>query len=121
MEIQLPAMTAKKPPAIIRPEEEGGPGPRFCKTSFLTSWLARAARLPGNALHLAVLLVHRASALGPQGLQLPGSLLNTFGVSPDATSRALDHLEHAGLVQLRRRVGHRPLIDLVGARVSDPR
>lgn len=69
------------------------------------TWLARACRLPGRAVHVALALAAEARAW-PAGepIPLPHPRLRTMGVNRFAALRGLRCLEEDGLARVRRDV-----------------
>jgi len=59
-----------------------------------------AAKLPGKALALLLLIHHRQRVLRKRQVTLPGSLLAQFGIDRSAKSRGLHHLREAGLIRI---------------------
>jgi hypothetical protein len=68
-------------------------------------WLAMAARLPGKALHVAVLLWREAGCRKSRTVAFCLSRAGELEVRQDSARRALRHLAAAGLVRVRPRPG----------------
>lgn len=85
----------------------------FLKGPIPLEWLCTAARLPGRALHVGVLVWFRAGLTRSDTVHLPSALLAACGIDRDAKARALRALERAGLVTVRRSHGRAPDITLV--------
>jgi hypothetical protein len=77
------------------------------------SWFQRACRLPGKAPLVAVLLWYRSRLERSATVTLSQAFLGQFGVSRQAKYRALESLEAAGLVALRRRSHKNPEVTLL--------
>jgi hypothetical protein len=84
---------------------------RFLKGPISLPELAAAARLPGKALAVYILIRHRCDLQGSSTVTLPSSLLRDFGISRDSKFRALKALEQRGIIQVKREVG-------LGARIT---
>ena len=80
----------------------------FVKGPVPLPWLARAARLPGCALQLGILLWYRAGMEGCKDILIRRSELELFGVSRYAKARALKAMEATGLVTVTRARGRSP-------------
>lgn len=98
---------APKQPRLPKPV----PGEKYLAGPVPLPWLARAARLPGQSLQVALVLWHqvqvRRAAIRPSR-----ELLASFGVSPDAATRAYAELERAGLICVVREKGKAPTITI---------
>lgn len=78
-------------------------------------WIARAAVLPGKALHVAMAIARAASVGGTGDIVLGAHALDRFGVSRDAAYAALAQLAKAGLISADRCRGRRARISLKGS------
>jgi len=78
---------------------------RFLKGPIPLQPIARAARLPGQALAVYLAIHHRAALTRNATVTLPKGLLEQFGVSRDAKARALYALEQASLIAVERNSG----------------
>jgi DNA-binding MarR family transcriptional regulator len=85
---------------------------RFLKGPILMSDIAVAAKLPGKALAVYLAIRHRIDLTRSAAVKLPTSLMRELGVDKDAKARALRQLEAAGLVGVKRRPGHSPIITI---------
>ena len=74
--------------------------------------MAAAAKLPGKALALLLLIHHRQRMLKKRQVTLSSSLLVQFGIDRSAKSRGLHHLKEAGLIHVSTTPGHSVLIEL---------
>lgn len=75
--------------------------------------LSVAARMPGQALAVLLLVHHRAKLTREDMVRLPSGLLAEFGIDKDGKARALRRLEAAGLVRVERATGRAARIRLV--------
>jgi hypothetical protein len=92
---------------------------KFLKGPISLAWLALAARQPGKALHVAVVLRFLSRVTGNPTVRLSASLLADFGVHRRSAHRGLLALEGAHLVTVQRHRGRQPrvmLLDEVPAR-----
>jgi hypothetical protein len=109
---------AKKKPETIRVELIDPLGPRqpwFIRGPFSGEQFEIAARLPGKALAIWLLVHHQLRLRrkgGEEEITLPTALLERVGVDKFAKARALRHLVKAGLVTVTRQTGHSPRIRL---------
>jgi hypothetical protein len=95
-------------------------GERFLKGPIPWSWLARAARQPGKALHVAIAAWHQAAMARSATVPLSLSdLAGDLGVLRDAARRGLEALEAAGLVRVERCAGRRPLVTILDVSPGD--
>lgn len=72
-----------------------------------------AARLPGKALAIWLLVHHRVRVTRKLEVTLPSKLLVSAGIDRNAKARALRELEGAGLVRVVRKIGLVPRISLI--------
>ena len=94
----LPQPPSKRPPRHRR-------GEPFLKGPIPWPWLAAAARLPGKALQVAVLLWREAGCRRSRTIPFCLSRAGPLGVKEDSARRALRRLEVAGLVSVRHPAG----------------
>lgn len=85
----------------------------FLKGPVSIDWLGEAARQPGKALHVGVLLWFQAGLKGSRVVSLRPSVRERFGLDRHATARALHALEKAGLVTVNRHRGRSPEVRLL--------
>ena len=78
---------------------------RFLKGPIPMRHIARAAKLPGQALSVYLALQHQTALTRRQCVTVPKGLLTQLGVSRDAKARALQQLEAAVLVRVVRAKG----------------
>jgi hypothetical protein len=74
---------------------------RFLKGPIPFAHLTVAAKLPGHALNVLLATYHQTALTGKEWVTLPKGLLSDLGVSRDAKSRALGHLQTAGIVEVK--------------------
>jgi DNA-binding transcriptional ArsR family regulator len=84
----------------------------FIKGPLPMPWLERAARLPGKALAVALLLWFMAGMVGGAPIKLSAGLLARFGVGRKAAYAALTALEREGLITAQRRRGRLPSVKI---------
>ncbi len=89
------------------------PGELFLKGPVPWTWLAHAARLPGKAVHVGLVLWLLAGLTGKAEITLGSAYLHESGVNRYAAYRALQALEVAGLVRVVRGRGRSPLVTIV--------
>jgi hypothetical protein len=88
----------------------------FLKGPIPGSWLHRAAKLPGRALHAGIALWYLA------GLQRSAIVKPTWktwaklGLPPDSARRGLGALERDGLIAIERHPGRCPLVRILDAK-----
>jgi hypothetical protein len=89
-------------------------GEKFLKGPIPESWLARAARLPGKAFHVAVVLWLLAGLKNKPAVKLSKKLLRSWGVRRGACYRALDALESANLILVaKQHHGRTPIVTIL--------
>jgi hypothetical protein len=84
------------------------------------TWIEKAAPLPGRSWHLACALwfdaLCRKGKMKPAIVSLTRKTLHRFGLTERrAIYRALDALEHAGLLRVEARGGRRPRVTILPA------
>jgi hypothetical protein len=77
----------------------------FLKGPLPWSELAPALKLPGKAGTLWLLIAHRVTYLHDQWVTLPMYACEELGISEDARTDGLRHLEEAGLIAIQRPPG----------------
>jgi hypothetical protein len=114
--LRVPAEVPQRMLAAPRP----APGEHFLKGRIPRAWLDCAMRLPGKALHVALVLWYRAGLTGQRDVVLSLSSVASIGGFDRATaSRGLCALESAGLVRVGRHVGRAPRVAILECVVSD--
>lgn len=97
--------------AVLRPYRERTPG-RFLKGPIPLDPIARAARLPGQALAVYLAIHHRVALTRSETVTLPKGLLEQFGISRDSKARSLHALETMFLITVERTKGRTARITL---------
>ena len=85
----------------------------FVKGPISLDWLAEVSLLPGKCLNVAMAIQWLAGMSGGRPVKLTKRAEASFNVSSDTSRECLNRLEAAGLIQLTRSPGKRPLIDVV--------
>jgi hypothetical protein len=78
-------------------------------------WLIVAARLPGRALHVGISIWFWAGIKKSNKVIPARPLLQALGVSRHAAYRALEYLERAQLIHVKRSRGRNPTVTLLDA------
>jgi len=76
-------------------------------------WLEMAARLPGRALAVGIVLWHLVGLRRHWTVRLSPSKTRSLGLSPRVTRRGLKALEGAGLVAVDRHRGRSPEVTVL--------
>jgi len=87
-------------------------GEKFLKGPIPLNWLAKAARQPGKALHVAIAIWFLAGVTRSRNVALSSRLMFSLGSSRFSTYRGLKALEEAGLVTVIRHPGRGPRISI---------
>jgi hypothetical protein len=82
-----------------------GPGGKFLKGPIPWPWLQQAAKLPGKALHVALLLWQKAGYRRDRRVRFCLAHGGQLGMRPDAARRGLRALAKAGLVTIHQSPG----------------
>ena len=82
-------------------------------SNIQSDWLERAVKLPGRAMHLAVVLQHLASVQQARCVSLDNGTCLRFGIARNSKYRALQWLEKAGLVTVTRKLGRSPIVTIL--------
>ena len=85
----------------------------FLKGPISMDWLGTAARLPGKALHVAVLLQHVAGIESQRRFKFTRKWANRFGLAPKTVGLCLQRLQEAGLVRVERIKGRAPIVTIL--------
>jgi hypothetical protein len=119
--LRLPAGLVATTPSPRRRPPRPKRGEHFLKGPISWSWLARAARLPGKALHVGVAVWRLAGMkkAATVSLSLSG-LRDEVGVERDAARRGLEALEKAALVHVERHTGRCPRVTLLPVAADGP-
>ena len=75
---------------------------RFLKGPIPLSLLQRATKLPGAALPVYLMALHRADLTGSETVTLPNTYLRDWGISPDRCRRALNALTTENIICIKR-------------------
>lgn len=90
-------------------------GERFLRGPIPWPWLEAAGRLPGKAMHVAIVLWLLAGINRGRPVKWEPATAATLGVGRHAAYRGLAALERAGLVGVDRRIGRCPVVTIVAA------
>lgn len=82
-------------------------------------WLERAGKLPGKALHVGVSLWFLRGVTKNDTVHFNQSQQSRYGVKRDAARRAVQALEGAGLIAVKRDSGKRQEITLILAKAPN--
>jgi hypothetical protein len=88
-------------------------GREFVKGPIPLAWLARAARLPGKALAVGVVLWHLVGLRKSCTVKWAPSKAESLGVRRHAAYRAQRALEKEGLISVERKCGRCPVITIL--------
>lgn len=94
-------------------------GEWFLKGPIPGTWLHRAAKLPGRALHVGLALWFLAGLKKCNYVTLTWATFNRFGVSPDSGRRGLAALERVGLVSVERHPGRCPRVTILESPIEE--
>lgn len=88
--------------------------PQFLFGPVCLNWLAKTSKIPGKALHVAIVLLHTGRVTGnPSWVKVKPSLLKKFGVHRNSAYRAIEAMELAGLIRVKqRRQGSAAIVSL---------
>ena len=84
----------------------------FLKGPIPLTWLESVVRLPGKALNVALAIRWHHDMAKGQAVKISKKAMELFGFSADACQDALYRLESAGLIEVTRSPGQKPLIRL---------
>lgn len=85
----------------------------FLRGPVPLDWLGKAAKLPGKTLNVALAIWWLKGMTHNESFKLTRMSLNMFSIKRDAASMALNRLEGAGLISIKRVVGQRPCISII--------
>ena len=92
---------------------------KFIAGPMDVSWVVQASRLGVKALLVGLALWHLRGLRKADTFLVSNLMLRDWGIEPDAKTRALRSLEHAGLISVERRSKRSPRVTLlVGSRVQ---
>jgi hypothetical protein len=89
------------------------PGEKFLRGPIPWKWLSIAARLPGKALEVGLVIWLLAGIKNSNTIDLSRVPLNSLGVSRQAGYRGLKVLESAGLIAAERHAGRKTRVTLI--------
>ena len=101
-----PTAPGRVPNAKLRP-------PRAFRGPVPMAWLTSAARLPGKSLHVGIALWHAASHQRSHQVALSNIDASRYGLNRNAKYRALQWLESAGLISVKRKLGRPPIVTVL--------
>ena len=116
--LSLPGGYRAPPPSKKPPRHKAGE--KFLKGPIPWKWLAQAARLPGKAFHVAIVVWFLAGIKSRRTIALSGSALRGLGVSRHSGYRGLKALEEAGLVKVSRHVGRNSMVTILDLEEATP-
>jgi hypothetical protein len=85
----------------------------FLKGPIPWAWLVSAGRLPGKALHVALVLHLLRGLQRNARVHLESKHVRSFGFSRHSANRGLARLERAGLVAVERRPGRSHMVTIL--------
>jgi hypothetical protein len=88
---------------------------RFIRGPIPAVWIEQAARLPGKALQVALMIRYLDGFESTGTVKLRPSVRNLYGMDRFSCSRGLDELEAAGLITVVRKRGSSPVATIAGA------
>jgi hypothetical protein len=88
-------------------------GQKFLLGPIPWDWLAVAARLPGKALQVGLVIWHLAGLKKAMTIELSRVPLESLGVTRQAAYRGLKALENAGLIKTERRSGRKTQVTIL--------
>ena len=91
---------------------------RFLAGPIPLTAIVTAGGLPGSALLVFLAIHHRIRVTGKPWVTLPATTMIEFNFGRNVKSRALTHLERAGLIRVRRKTGCAVVISLAPLRRS---
>lgn len=104
------AMETSKAKGLL-PRHRGGQ--RFLRGPVPMDWIHQAGRLPGKALSVGMELWHLAGMQKRNEITLSLSRMEAVGIDRETARRGLSALERAGLVQVVRRAGRKPVVTIL--------
>jgi hypothetical protein len=95
-------------------------GEKFLKGPIPWKWVAQAARMPGKAFHVAIVVWFLAGIKLRRKIALSGSALRGLGVNRHSGYRGLKALEMAGLVSVSRHPGRNSMVTILDLEEAIP-
>ena len=87
----------------------------FLRGPIPLEWLGEAAKLPGKTINVAIALWWLYGMAKGKPFKPTRLALKIFCVERDAASAGLTRLEQAGLIQVERKPGQRPIVSILNA------
>jgi hypothetical protein len=94
-------------------------GEKFLKGPVPLNWLTTAAQLPGKALHVSVELWFQAGLKESRHIKLSTAHLLKYGVKRNSIYRALEKLEAAHLISVKRHRGRLAVVTLLDVAIDE--
>lgn len=91
-------------------------GDQFLKGPVPMPWLQRAMSLPGQALHVGIMLWFYAGMTRSRHVSISMSGFSKRGKTRFSASRGLAALEQAGLIRVTRAPGRKPRVEILTVR-----
>jgi hypothetical protein len=88
-------------------------GQRFLKGPIPMDWIIIASNLTGKALHVGIALWHLGGMKNTGEVKLSGKLRRKMGIQRTTGYNALDELENAQLVSVKRHRGRNPIVTIL--------
>lgn len=109
LEPDVAASLATLPAKKDRPRKKK----RFIRGPIPAEWIEQAARLPGKALHVAVMIRYLDGFESTGTVKLRPSVRNLYGMDRFSCIRGLDQLEAVGLISVQRKRGSSPVATIM--------
>ncbi len=116
--LSLPGGSRANPLSQKPPRHKAGE--KFLKGPIPWNWVSLAARLPGRATQVGMVLWFLAGIKHRRTVALSGSSLRHLGVDRYAGYRGLKALEMAGLVSVSRHAGRNPMVTILDLEEATP-
>lgn len=85
----------------------------FLKGPIPLAWLSAAGRLSGKALAVGIVAWHLAGLTNKRTVKWRSKKAKQMGIERHAAYRALEALENAGLIKVKRHLGRTPIITIL--------
>ena len=115
---QLEKVQYNEPELLSKTQCSAGPG-TYIRGPIPLEWLKAAAALPGKSLHIGLALWLLAEIEKSRTIALSNAQASYFSIDRNAKYRALDWLETAGLIEIKRKLGQSPIVTLIENRSSN--
>ena len=86
---------------------------RFLKGPVPLNWLVAASRLPGKAMHVAIILRYLSGLKKSLDIRFSQAVARDFGIKRQSAYRALFFLVESGLIRVRRQRGRNSVVRIV--------